>query len=104
MLFFLSLIPLHAYALDGQALYEQQCANCHGQKGEIRALGKSRKLLELNSDALVESIKSYQRGDRNNVVMGKLMQSRVKDLKEDEIIALAGYVASLHDVPVQTNR
>lgn len=43
----------------GQELYKRQCAHCHGNKGEKKPFGSSRKLSKLSAKQIVDIVGNY---------------------------------------------
>lgn len=43
----------------GEEIYKDRCANCHGQKGEVRAHGIARKLNEMTPQQINDAIIGY---------------------------------------------
>ena len=85
--------PAAAQAPDGQAIYREQCRNCHGAAGKPtqRALSQYKKIPTL--DAAFLSTRS-----QDSIVavlnhgLGKDMKSFKDKLSADEIAAAARYV------------
>ena len=75
-------------ALDqGAQLYADRCANCHGERGEKKALGRSRKLTDMTAAEIEETLQPYQLG-----LPAKNMKERMKSgLTDEQIEALAAY-------------
>ena len=87
--------PAEASAGDkGKELYAK-CASCHGQKGEMKALGKSAVIAGMAKDELVKKIKGYKAGTLNQYGMGALMKGQVASLSDADIEALADYISNL---------
>lgn len=82
-----------AMAADGAALYAK-CASCHGQKGESKPLGKPSVIKGQSADELEKKLKGYKAGTLNLFGMGALMKAQVASLGDEEIKALAEYMAS----------
>ncbi|SJZ70392.1 c-type cytochrome [Consotaella salsifontis] len=83
-------VPLPALAdEDGAELFRSTCADCHGAKGDQRALGQSRPIATLDAATITETLIARRAAPRT-------MQDRVKAaLTDDEVKALADYVSSL---------
>ena len=79
--------------IDAKALYTK-CAGCHGMKGEKHALGKSNILQGQSADAIAEKIRGYQNGSYGGAMKG-LMSGQVKNLSEEQIVALSDYISKL---------
>ncbi len=77
----------------GQEVYTENCRNCHGPRGQAKALGRSRPLRELTTEEVVEHLLSYQLPHD-----GHSMQDRIKSsLGEQDIHDVAAYIATLAD-------
>jgi len=81
-------------AADGAALFAK-CAGCHGQNGEKAALGKSAIIKGLDAATVEKDIQGYKAGTLNKHGMGALMKGQVASLSDEDIKALAAYIASL---------
>ncbi len=79
---------------DAAALYKSKCAGCHGARGEKHALGKSDLLAGQTKALLVEKIRGYKDGTFGGA-MKSIMKSQVTSLSDEQIDALAGYIATL---------
>jgi cytochrome c553 len=77
--------------IDTSMLYAK-CAGCHGFKGEKHALGQSNIIAGQSADELVKKIEGYQNGTYGGAMKG-LMAGQVKNLKPEEIKALADYIS-----------
>ena len=82
-----------AASVDGKALFLQKCASCHGQKGEKAALGKSQIIADFSEEQTKDALKGYQAGTYGKEMKG-LMQGQTKGLNEEQINALAHYIAA----------
>ncbi|DAB33111.1 MAG TPA: cytochrome C [Sulfurospirillum sp. UBA11407] len=81
------------FAADGATLYKK-CAVCHGAKAEKKALNKSQIIQGWSVDNLVASMKGYQAGTYGGALKGT-MKGQVANLKDEDIKALAEYIAGL---------
>lgn len=80
--------------IDAAKLYVK-CAGCHGQKGTMKALGKSGIIAGKSKDELIKLIKGYKAGTLNQYGMGAVMKGQVGNLSDKEIEALAEYISKL---------
>jgi cytochrome c553 len=87
-----SAAPAPVAAADGDMLFKQKCASCHGLKGEKSALNVSQAIGGWEASKVVEAIKGYQAGTYGGNMKG-MMQGQVRGLSEAQIEALAEYVA-----------
>ncbi|BCD68684.1 c-type cytochrome [Nitratiruptor sp. YY09-18] len=78
----------------GKELYTK-CASCHGQKGNLKALGKSGIIAGMSKDELIKKLKGYKAGTLNQYGMGALMKGQVAGLSDADIEALAVYISTL---------
>ena len=72
-----------------------KCASCHGADGKRKALGKSAPIAGMSKDEVVKILKEYKAGTLNKYGMGALMKGQVAGLSDEDIEALAAYIASL---------
>jgi len=57
------LMPLHAFAADGAAIYKAKCASCHGPDGAGQtAVGKSMKIKDLKDATDVKNVVENGKG------------------------------------------
>ena len=81
-------------AADGAALFAK-CAGCHGQKGEKSALGKSAIIQGEDAATTVKKLEGYKAGTLNAHGMGALMKGQVASMSDEDIKAVAEYIAGL---------
>lgn len=80
-------------SVNGKALYAK-CAGCHGSNGEKKALGKSAIIQAWASEKTVNVLNGYKDGSYGGA-MKSLMKGQVTKLSDDEIKAIADYIAGL---------
>jgi cytochrome c553 len=78
----------------GKALFAK-CAGCHGPDGKTKALGKSAIIAGEPAEEIEKKLHEYKAGTRNVAGMGMLMKGQVSSLSDEDIKALAAYIASL---------
>lgn len=83
-----------AAAVDGNVLYTQKCASCHGNKAEKSALNKSQVIANFNEQQIKDALHGYQAGTYGKE-MKTLMQGQVKSLNPEQITALAKHISAL---------
>ncbi len=76
---------------DGSAIYIK-CKSCHGANAEKKALGKSQIIAGWDIQKTTDAIKGYQNGTYGGAMKG-LMAGQVKSLSDEDIAALAAYIA-----------
>lgn len=87
----------------GQAIYRggniltgvPACAACHGAIGEGNALAKFPRLAGQNSEYIVDQLKKFKYNQRSNDP-NEMMRNIASRLTDQEIEAVASYVAGLH--------
>ncbi|MBN2895649.1 MAG: c-type cytochrome [Campylobacterales bacterium] len=79
--------------LSAGELYHK-CASCHGTGAEKSALGKSQVIAGWDAQKTIDAIIGYQNGTYGGP-MKALMGAQVKNLSDEEIQALARYIAAL---------
>ena len=77
----------------GKGLYAK-CAGCHGADGKTKAMGKAPVLAGQSAADLEAHLKAYKAGTRNEHGMGMLMKGQVASMSDDDIKAVAAYIAS----------
>lgn len=91
-----------AYAIDGATVYQEgkpkSCADCHGKEGAgYPRTSTSRKIpaiAGLPSKTIEVFLSATKRGYVKQGI--KTMHERAKNLNDDEIIAVAKYIESMH--------
>lgn len=79
---------------DGAAAYAK-CAGCHGANGEKSALNKSAIIKGQDAAKTVEQLNGYKAGTLNQHGMGALMKGQVASLSDEDIKAVAEYIAAM---------
>jgi len=79
---------------DGAAIFAK-CAGCHGTNGEKAALGKSAIIKGQDAAKTVEKLNGYKAGTLNQDGMGAVMKSQTAALSDEDIKAVADYIATL---------
>ena len=78
---------------DGtQALYEKQCAGCHGANGEKAALGKSEVIKGWDKQKVIDALNGYKDGSYGGTMKG-VMKGQVATKSDAEIEALADLIS-----------
>lgn len=82
---------------EGRTLFQSTCRDCHGSRANQSAFGQSRIIAELEAEEIVAALSEIRDyGDLSS------MQNRIKSaLTDDDIRALAAYIATLQDDPSQ---
>lgn len=81
-------------AADGRAL-ASKCAACHGAEFEKMALGKSAVVNGQSASDIYAKLVAYKEGRRNATGMGALMKGQMASMSNNDIWAIATYIASL---------
>ncbi|CAA6808460.1 MAG: Cytochrome C553 (soluble cytochrome f) [uncultured Sulfurovum sp.] len=79
---------------DGKALYAK-CAGCHGADGKTKAMGKSAAVAGQSAADLETKLHGYKAGTLNAHGMGMLMKGQVASMSDEDIKAVAAYMAGL---------
>jgi len=79
---------------DGATVFGK-CVACHGAKAEKSALNKSAIVQGQDAAKIIESLNGYKAGTLNKNGMGALMKGQVATLSNDDIKAVAEYIATL---------
>lgn len=83
-----------AVSVDGEVVFTQKCASCHGAKAEKSALGKSQVIAGWKNSQVKDALRGYQAGTYGKD-MKVLMQGQAKGLNDAQIDALAQYISTL---------
>ena len=84
-------------APDGAEIFKQ-CAICHGDKAQKHSLNVSALIAGMDAKHIVKTLKAYQAGKMDQYGFGKMMQGQATKLSDEEMQAVAKYVASLPPV------
>lgn len=85
-----------ALAADGQALYtEKGCVACHGEDAKTPLDAAYPRLAGQNADYMFAQMKDIKAGARANGLSVDTMKPILDDVAEDEMRALADYLAGL---------
>lgn len=79
--------------LNGELLYKT-CVNCHGQKAEKEALGKSQIIAGWDKQRIIDAMNGYKNGTYGGV-MKNIMKGQVATKTDAEIEALAIFISNL---------
>jgi cytochrome c553 len=71
-----------------------KCAGCHGQNGEIHALGKSQKISEWDAVKIENALLGYKNGTYGGNMKG-VMIGQVMQLSESDIKSLSTYISKM---------
>ncbi len=80
---------------NGEVIFKNQCATCHGDNGEKSAFEGSGAITGMDTATLAKELKDYRYGSVNKYGYGALMKSVLADLSWDEIDAVSAYVNGL---------
>lgn len=88
------LLSLYSYiCAENNSLYKK-CAQCHGEKGEKIALGKSKVINKMNRVELEAAMKGYKNGTYGGEMKG-LMKAQLADYGDAQIAAVAAEIIRL---------
>jgi cytochrome c len=77
-----------------------RCGVCHGEKGEKKSLGVSRRIAGMSAKEIVKDLKEYKAGTRSTYGYGVMMQGQATKLSDNQMNAVAILIESLP--PVQS--
>ncbi|MSN96471.1 c-type cytochrome [Campylobacter sp. FMV-PI01] len=90
----MGLVSSSVFATDGATIYKK-CVACHGAKAEKVYLNKIPALNTLEPDFMIESMKKYKSGEKNEFKMGAIMKGQMATLSEEDMKAVAEYIQTL---------
>lgn len=79
-------------ASKGKSLY-LKCAGCHGQNGQIKALGKSQIIKGWDKQQVLDALVGYKQGTYGYAMKG-VMIAQVSSMSDEDLEVLAEYIAS----------
>jgi len=79
---------------SGKELYKN-CAGCHGEHGEKKALQTSGIIGGQASDTTINELTAYKNGELNQYGLGNIMKMQLILLKKEDINDLATYISQL---------
>ena len=83
-------------ASSADSIYQSNCASCHGNKGEKKALGRSNMIKGMPTEAFVKIIHEFVSGEKKSIIIAKRAKKRlINTHNKEEIQALAEYVNKL---------
>ena len=94
----LSLVPATAVAADGEAVFKQQCAVCHGLEGQgtqyvAPALHGNEWVTAADPAAIVKTVREGRAGDaKRHAADFPAVMPPFPQLSDDEVAAVAAYV------------
>ena len=88
----------------GKQLYNSLCLECHGEKGEKEALGKSQPIGGQESIATLYQLEEYKAGELNQYDKGEIMTEKSKNLTYSDMLLLSKYIESLSETTTNTLR
>lgn len=77
--------------LNATELYNQ-CAGCHGLKGETVALGRSKVINKMDAQEIIDALNGYKNNSYGGAMKG-LMKVQVKKLTLEEIKEIAQFIS-----------
>lgn len=83
---------------SGEKLYQNKCATCHGDKGELKARGVSRPINDLNLQDFTLSIRGYNNGDYDRG-MAFVMKPYATLMNQNDIKNVYVYLRSINKKP-----
>ena len=81
------------FAADGATLFKT-CSACHGAKAEKSALNKSQVIAGWDVAKITAALHGYKDGTYGGPLKGTMI-AQVKNLSDDDVKALAGYISTL---------
>ncbi len=82
-------------APNGEEIFKQRCAVCHGEKAQKSSLGVSKIIAGWPQKKIIEKLKGYKSGKLNQYGFGNMMRNRATKLTDAEMRAVAEYIESL---------
>ncbi len=83
-----------ALLANSEELYKN-CAGCHGEHGELSAMGQSKIITAQESNLTVKQLTAYKEGELNQYGLGNIMLLQLSKLSPEEIKELAIYIENM---------
>ena len=90
----LTMIVTVALIANSKELYKN-CAGCHGERGELSAMGESKTITAQKSNLTIKQLTAYKEGELNQYGLGNIMLLQLKNLSNKEIKELAIYIENM---------
>ena len=90
----LTMIVTVALIANSEELYKN-CAGCHGERGELSAMGQSKTITAQKSNLTIKQLTAYKEGELNQYGLGNIMLLQLKNLSNKEIKELAIYIENM---------
>jgi cytochrome c553 len=94
----LSILTTLALLANSEELYKN-CAGCHGENGELSALGQSNIITGQDSNLSIKQLTAYKNGELNKYGLGNIMKLQLTALNDNDIKDLAEYIANMQVEP-----
>ncbi|CAA6825001.1 MAG: Unknown protein [uncultured Sulfurovum sp.] len=79
---------------NSEELYKN-CAGCHGENGELSALGQSKIIVGQDKNLSIKQLTAYKNGELNKYGLGNIMQLQLMALSKNNIQELAEYISKM---------
>ena len=93
----LPILASMALLANSEELYKN-CAGCHGENGELSALGQAKVITGQESNLSIKQLTAYKNGELNQYGLGNIMQLQLSTLSEDNIKELANYIENMQAI------
>lgn len=81
---------------SAKSIYKKECASCHGQKAEKKALGKSGVIRGMSAKKIVALTKAVASGKKDATQVAKITHKKVvRKYSDKELKAVAEYINKL---------
>ena len=90
----LAILATLSLLASSEELYKN-CAGCHGENGELAALGQSKIITSQESNLTIKQLTAYKNAELNQYGLGNIMQLQLTALGEDDIEKLATYIENM---------
>jgi len=88
---------------SSEELYKT-CAGCHGEHGELSALGQSKIIAGQESNLTIKELTAYKEGELNQYGLGNIMQLQLESIDEEDIQELAEYIENMPTPPKEPQK
>ena len=82
---------------EGREIFMKKCASCHGEKGEKKAYGVSKRLKDMTGEEMLVNLRAYTNDGEHGGRFKMIMQTEALKVSDKEMTAIIAYVKGEDD-------